>query len=75
MSTETAVSFEPCHLRRRVAAERSYICERFGAEHVNWREELHYTSTKRQSVWVIRTDDGERREVYFETAGTIYDQE
>ena len=72
-SPETAVKFEPSVVSRRVAAEREFVCSKFGTENMHWTEEMHYTSMQMQSVWIIKTNEGDRREVYFETEGTIYE--
>ncbi len=73
-SPENAIKFEPCHISRRVVAEREFVCSLFGTENIHWTEQMHYTSLDGQSVWVIELDDGTARDVFFETEGTIYNE-
>ena len=70
---ETAVRFKPCHVQARVLREMRFVCEQFGIEGVDWEEELHFTTLDEQSVWAIRSVDGTKRNVYFDTSQTIYD--
>ncbi len=72
---KTAIKFKPCRLLTRVARERQFVNEQFGKENVDWRKEQHYTSDKRQSVWVVELADGAKHSVYFDTSQTIYDDD
>ncbi|MBK8465840.1 MAG: hypothetical protein IPL32_08415 [Chloracidobacterium sp.] len=72
---KTAINFKPCRLLTRVARERQFVNDQFGKENVDWRKELHYTSTNRQSVWVIELADGAKHKIYFDTSSTIYDED
>lgn len=64
----TPIRFTPCDIRTRVKAERRYICERFGIEHIDWRERMHYTRPGNISDWIIELADGENRSVYFDNS-------
>lgn len=72
---KTAVKFKPCRLLTRVARERQFVCEQFGIENEDWAREMHFTSDKGQSVWVIELADRSSRSVYFDTSSTIYDDD
>ncbi len=72
---KTAIKFKPCRLLTRVARERQFVNEQFGKENSDWRKEMHYTSPKQQSVWVVELADGTQHKVYFDTSATIYDDE
>ena len=74
-TSKTAVKFRPCRLLTRVARERQYVTEQFGKENSDWRKDMHYTSSKQQSVWVVELADGTQHKVYFDTSQTIYDDE
>lgn len=65
-SPETAVTFTPCSIPVRVAAERRYICERFGEENAGWTWEMHATPLDFISAWSITLSDGTQRSVYFD---------
>lgn len=74
-SEQTAIRFTPCDVRSRVAAEREYICTRFGPENVEWRRDVHFTRPGQISDWVIQLKDGTTRSVLFSTENTIYDDQ
>jgi len=69
------VRFEPCHVKQRVAAERTFICVIFGEYGVDWTSEMHFTTFDSQSVWNVTLSNGKNLNIYFETEGTIYDPE
>ena len=69
----TPVLFEPSTRAERVAAERTFICDRFGPEGVQWRRGIHFTLLGPDGLvsnWAIELMDGSRVDLYFDVSST-----
>jgi hypothetical protein len=73
LTPETAVLFEPSHVKDRIEAEREFICERYGTENIHWFREWHFTTVDNQSNWIIKLDTGESAAFFFQLGDTSYD--